>query len=68
MLPTTKYQIFFFLLFIGLTLLNNSNLDVWSAMSFICLNVWVATSLIIKTVVIMLALLREDLIKQTKEK
>ncbi len=63
MLPTTKYQIFFFLLFIGLVLLNNSNLDVWSAMSFICLNVWVATSLIIKTVVII-----EDLIKQTKEK
>ena len=67
MLPTTKYQIFFFLLFIGLTLLDNHNLDVWSAMSFICLNIWLATASIIKTVVIMLALLREDLIKQTKE-
>ncbi len=67
MLPTTKYQIFFFLLFIGLVLLDNRNLDVWSTMSFICLNIWLATASIIKTVVIMLALLREDLIKQTKE-
>ncbi len=68
MLPTTKYQIFFFLLFIGLTLLDNSNLDVWSAMSFICLQVWMATAFIIKCIHRMLALLREDLIKQTKEK
>ncbi len=67
MLTTTKYQIFFFLLFIGLTLLGNHNLDVWSAMSFICLQVWMATAFIIKYAFIMIALLREDLIKQTKE-